>query len=64
MQVMMVEVRQFQERLTGFTQDARAAPKKLTSGAQRSDLLQKARETGAAANIDRWPSSPGLRSPK
>ena len=54
----------FQERLNKFTQEARAAAKKLPPGAERSDLLQKAREGEAAAKIERWLSSPGLQSPK
>jgi hypothetical protein len=54
----------FQERLNKFTQEARAAAKKLPPGGERSDLLQKAREGEAAAKIERWLSSPGLQSPK
>jgi hypothetical protein len=54
----------FQDRLNKFTQEARAAAKKLPPGAERSDLMQKARESEAAAKIDRWLSSPGLQSPK
>ncbi|HWZ39177.1 MAG TPA: hypothetical protein VNY08_12845 [Bradyrhizobium sp.] len=54
----------FQDRLNKFTQEARAAAKKLPPGAERSDLLQKARESEAAAKLDRWLSSPGLQSPK
>jgi len=53
-----------QERLTKFAQEARAAAKSLTVGAERHDLLQKARDGEAAAKIDRWLSSPGLRPPK
>ncbi len=54
----------FQDRLNKFTQEACAAAKKLPPGAERSDLLQKARESEAAAKIDRWLSSPGPQSPK
>jgi hypothetical protein len=57
-------LRSFQERLTKFAQDARAAAKKLPPGAERHDLLLKAREGEAAAKIDRWLSSPGLQGPK
>jgi hypothetical protein len=53
-----------QERLNKFTEQARAAAKKLPPGARRSDLLQRARESEAAAKLDRWLSSPGLQSPK
>jgi hypothetical protein len=54
----------FQQRLNKFTQEARAAAKKLPPGTERSDLLQKARESEAAAKIDCWLSWPGLQSPK
>jgi hypothetical protein len=54
----------FQERLNNFTQEARAAAEKLPPSAERNDLLQKARDSEAAAKIDRWLFSPGLQSPK
>jgi hypothetical protein len=53
-----------QDRLIKFTQDARTAAKKMPAGAERHDLLQKARDGEAAAKIDRWLSSSDLRSPK
>jgi hypothetical protein len=53
-----------QERLSKFAQDARTAAKALPPGAERHDLLLKARQGEAAANIDRWLSSPGLQGPK
>jgi hypothetical protein len=54
----------FQERLSKFTTEARAAAKKLPPGLERSELLQKAREGEAAAKIERWLSAPGLQTPK
>jgi hypothetical protein len=54
----------FQERLQNFAKNAREAARKLPPSAERSDLLQKARDGEAAAKIDRWLSSPGLQSPK
>ncbi len=54
----------FQERLTKFTQDARAAARNLPAGAERHTLLQKARDGEAAADMERWLSSPGLQDPK
>lgn len=53
-----------QERLTKFTQDARAAAKDLPAGAERHALLQKVRDGEAAAEIERLLSSPGLQPPK
>jgi len=54
----------FGERLSKFSAEARAAAKKLPPGVERSELLQKARASEAAAKIERWLSSPGLQSPK
>ena len=53
-----------QERLAKFAQDARSLAKRLPAGAERHDLLQKARDGEAAAKIDRWLSSPNLQQPK
>jgi hypothetical protein len=54
----------FQERLKKFAQDARAAARKLPAGAERHELLAKARDGEAAAKIDSWLSSSGLQGPK
>jgi hypothetical protein len=53
-----------QERLSKFTLDARTAAKALPPGAERHELLLKARQGEAAANIDSWLSSSGLQAPK
>lgn len=53
-----------QERLNKFTREARAAARNLPAGAERHTLLQKARDGEAAAEMERWLSSPGLQSPK
>jgi DNA transposition AAA+ family ATPase len=53
-----------QERLNKFTQDARAAAKKLPAGTERHTLLQKARDGEAAAEIERLLSSPGSQHQK
>ena len=54
----------FQERLNKFADDARAAARALPPGTERHALLLKARQGEAAANIERWLSSPGLQGPK
>jgi hypothetical protein len=51
------------ERMQLFRDRVRTAARILPAGV-RDELLLKARKTDAAANIDRWLSSPGLRSPK
>ncbi|MGY3239889.1 DNA transposition AAA+ family ATPase [Bradyrhizobium sp. USDA 4472] len=53
-----------QERLTKFTQDARAAAKNLPAGTERRTLLQKVRDGEAAAEMERLLSPPGLPDPK
>jgi hypothetical protein len=50
--------------LSNYAQNARAAARMLPPGAERHDLLVKARQSEAARNIDRWLSSPGLQAPK
>jgi hypothetical protein len=54
----------FQERLQRFAAQAREAASELPPGADRDRLAQQALENETAAKIDKWLSSPGLRSPK
>jgi hypothetical protein len=54
----------FQERLERFAAQARDAARELPPGADRDRLAQQALENETAAKIDKWLSSPGLRSPK
>jgi DNA transposition AAA+ family ATPase len=53
-----------QERLSKFTEDARAAAKNLPAGAERHALLQKVRDGEAAADMERLLSSSGQQGPK
>jgi len=53
-----------EERLLGFVNSAREAARKLPPGAERKKLLRSALDGEAAAAINRWLSSPGLRPPK
>jgi hypothetical protein len=53
-----------QERLSNFARDVRATAKNLPAGTEHHELLQKARDGDAAAEIERWLSSPGLQAPK
>jgi hypothetical protein len=43
-----------------FRQEAETKP----HGAERDELLRKARQAETAAHIDTWVSSPGLKSPE
>lgn len=53
-----------QERLNKFTEEARAAARKLPAGAERHALLQKVRDGEAAAEMERALTSPGPNDPK
>jgi hypothetical protein len=41
----------------------RSEAEKLPQGQERETLLRKARQAEAAARVDEWVSSPGLRAP-
>jgi hypothetical protein len=53
----------FKDRLLKNAQDAREQAAQLPFGAARDRLLQKAKQSEAAANIDTWISSSGPRLP-
>jgi hypothetical protein len=52
------------ERLIKEARIARERADQLPPGAEREDLLEKAREADVAAHINEWVNSPGLASPK
>lgn len=52
------------ERLTAFAQEARDRATELQPGAERDDLLRKARQADTTSKIDEWLNSPGLQPPK
>lgn len=45
-------------------QEARDTARRLPAGAERHMQLQKVRNGEAAAEMERWLSSPGLQNPK
>ena len=53
----------FKDRLLKSAQDAREQAARLPAGPARDRLLQTARQSEIAANIDTWISSPGSRPP-
>jgi len=61
----MIERRRFKqtkslkERLSAFAEEARGKAK-LAVGAERDELLKKARRADTAAHIDDWVNSPEL----
>ncbi|VIO71453.1 hypothetical protein CI1B_36370 [Bradyrhizobium ivorense] len=52
-----------QERLNAFADDIFHKAERLPPGAERDQLLKRARTAEIAADIDQWVSSPGLQSP-
>ena len=56
--------RSFEERLLGIARKAREAARRLPAGKKREMLLRSARDTEAAAGINRWISSHGLELPE
>jgi hypothetical protein len=53
----------FDERLQRAAKEARQAAQSLPQGAEREDLLKKARQAEAARRINGWLMSRGLRPP-
>jgi hypothetical protein len=51
------------ERLAVEATHLRERANTLPAGAERDDLLKKARRLEVASQLDNWLSSPGLRSP-
>jgi hypothetical protein len=54
----------FEERLLATAEGARSEADNLPPGEKREMLLKLARESEAAVEMNRWISSPGLRTPK
>jgi len=52
-----------EERLADEAQHLREHADGLPAGAQRDDLLRKARQLDTASHMSEWLTSPGLRSP-
>ena len=53
-----------QKRLLTFASYAREAAEDLPSGPRKQQMLEKAREAEATADLDHWISSPGLVPPE
>jgi hypothetical protein len=58
------QTQSLKERLLAEAKNLREEAKLLPFGPVRDATLKKARETEAAAQMDDWLSSPGLRPPK
>ena len=53
-----------QDRLASFAKLTREKASLLRPGAERDELLRKARRADTAAHLDEWVNSPGLQPPK
>lgn len=54
----------FTQRLALFAKAAREKASILRPGAERDELLRKARQADTAAHLHKWADSPGLQPPK
>jgi len=53
-----------QERLALYAEAARQKASLLRPGAEKEELLRKARQADTAAHLSGWVSSPGIQPPK
>jgi len=53
-----------QDRLQAFASDVRSKAEALPPGAERDELMKKAREADTALHLHDWANSPGLEPPK
>jgi hypothetical protein len=53
-----------QQRLALFAKAAREKASLLRPGAEKDELLRKARQADTAAHLGDWANSPGLQPPK
>ncbi|WOH53512.1 hypothetical protein [Bradyrhizobium sp. sBnM-33] len=54
----------FEDQLAEAALKLKAQARTLGPGEQRDELLRKIRQIDAAAHLNEWLKSPGLRSPK
>jgi hypothetical protein len=66
----MVKWRRFEQsiplkdRLAAFAKDMREKASLLRPGAEKDNLLRRARQADTASHLDDWADSPGLQPPK
>jgi hypothetical protein len=52
------------DRIAAFAEDLREKASRLSPGAERDDLLRRARQADTAQHLEEWANSPGLQPPK
>jgi hypothetical protein len=55
------QAQSFEERRVSFATDLRDQAAQLPAGAEREDMLRRARRANVAAHLDDWANSPGLQ---
>ena len=58
------QTKSLEERLAEEAKRLREEAKSLRPGAERDDLIRRARQAEVGFNMSEWLSSPGLASPK
>jgi hypothetical protein len=58
------QIETFKDRLATFAKLMRERASLLAPGAEKDELLSKARRAETAAHLDNWANSPGLQPPK
>jgi len=58
------QTKSLQDRLRTFAEDVRTQAAELPPGADKDDLLRKARQADTASRLDEWVNSSGLQTPK
>jgi hypothetical protein len=53
-----------EERLAAYAESAREVAALLPPGAEKDELLRKARQADTAVHLNEWANSPGLQPPK
>jgi hypothetical protein len=52
------------DRLVSFAATVREKASRLPPGAEKEELLRKARQADTATHLNEWANSPGLQAPK
>jgi hypothetical protein len=60
----IAQVISFKDRIAAFAKEAIEKASLLPPGAEKDELLLKARRARTASHLDDWANSPGLQSPR
>lgn len=59
----IIQTEPFRKRLASFAKEARERAARLPPGAEKDELLKKARQADTACYLEDWANSPGLQPP-